>query len=70
MFRKATSLFTLAAFVVMSVSCVTVRTKTVVAPSDLDPSARMREDHERDHGVRGTGAVLSIRPGTDPTGQP
>jgi hypothetical protein len=34
-FRKATSLFTLAAFVVMSVSCVTMRTKTVVAPSDL-----------------------------------
>ncbi len=35
MVRKAISLFTLAAFVLMSSSCTTMKTRTVVTPSDL-----------------------------------
>jgi hypothetical protein len=34
-FRKATSLFTLAAFVLMSASCTTLKTKAVFMPSEL-----------------------------------
>lgn len=41
MARKAASLFTLAAFVLASTACMTTRTKTITAPSDL-PGSRAK----------------------------